>query len=120
MRKFAAVAAVLLFSFSIAVADEFIAVVKKVDGNKVTILKGKKDDAKEVTLTAADNVKVLKGKFNKEDKKIEAGDPIEEGLKNKMFASEKGVFARITTSDDGKITQILVMGGKGGKKKQDK
>ena len=41
--------------------------------------------------------------------KLEAGDPIEDGLKNKMFSSigEKGVQATIVTEDN-KITEIRV------------
>lgn len=114
-------AAVLLFvSFGLVAAEEFAAVIRKVSGNKIDIVKGFGKDKKgeESTLTVADNVKVLKGKFNAETKKLEAGDAIEGGLKNELFTkSEKGVFARITTADDGKVTQIIVGGGKGKKKK---
>jgi len=131
--------------FSFAAAEEFIASIKKVDGDKVTFTKGfggfgkdkKAEKAEEVTLTAAKDIKVTKGKFNKEDKKIEAGEAIEGGLKNEMFTKipekkavdpEKkgkggfggGLFAQITTSEDGKtITAISVMQF-GGKKKDEK
>jgi hypothetical protein len=63
-----------------------------------------------------ENVKVSKGKFNKETKKLEAGDAIENGLKNELFSSGK-TRATFTTNDDGKVTEIVV-GGRGGKKKR--
>jgi hypothetical protein len=134
-----------LFVMSLAVglvaAEEFSAIIKKVDGDKVTFVKFdfknfKKDkdkDAKqeETTLPVAANAKITKGKFNKEEKKVEPGEAIENGLKNELFTKidEKkgkgpfgaGLFARITTSEDGKtITAITItqFGGKG--KKDDK
>jgi hypothetical protein len=121
MRKLVAVAAVLVFGFGVAVADEFGAIIQKVDGNKVTFTKLKKGEkGEEMTLPAAATVKVVKGKKGEEKGKFVAGDAIEGGLKNKMFTTiEKGVFARITTSDDNKtITQIMTIGK--GKKKEDK
>jgi len=63
-------------------------------------------------LTAADNVKVVHGKFNKQTLKIEAGEPIEGGLKSKLFtdAGEKGVpAALITDVGSKKITEVRVL-----------
>jgi hypothetical protein len=50
---------------------------------------------------------------------MKAGDPVEGGLKHKMFTEpgEKGVFAQITTNDKGQITQIMTVEFKGFKKK---
>ena len=111
MRRFVAAITILVIGFSVAMAEEFGATIKKVDGTKITINKStKKDKVDDSTLTVTDNVKVLKGKFDKETKKLEAGDAIEGGLKNEMFSKE--VRARITTNDDGKVTQIIVGGGK--------
>src|SRR5262249_6795291 len=110
----------------------------KVDGDKITFAevkgggkgkggKGKggaieKGDPK--TLPVTSTLKVVKGKFDKETKKMEAGDPIENGLKNDMFTksdSEKGVLATIITDSDNKnSTEIRVGGGRGGKKGKDK
>jgi hypothetical protein len=104
--------------FGFAAAEEFGAIITKVDGNKVSLYKTKKKGAKdgdEITLTADDKVEVAKGKFNKDDKKFVAGDAIEGGLKAEMFKKigEKGIGARIITDDDGKkIKTILIMGGK--------
>ena len=116
MRKILIAAPIILVCFGVALAEEFRGTITKVDGNKITVLKGKKGDAKEVTLTVVENVKVSKGKFNKETKKLEAGDAIENGLKNELFSSGK-TRATFTTNDDGKVTEIVV-GGRGGKKKR--
>jgi hypothetical protein len=84
----------------------------------VTFIKFKKGEkGEEETLPVAEKVKVVKGKFNKEDKKVEVGEALENGLQNERFKNiEKGVFAQIIT-DDGKITEIRVMEFKGFKKK---
>ena len=116
LRKLACVGVVLLFCISIATADEFIARITKIEGNKVTLVKGKKGDTQEMTLPASKSVKVVNAKFNPDTKKLEAGDPIENGLKNEMFTkiSDKGLRATIVTDTDNKnIVEIRV----GGKKK---
>lgn len=109
-RKLMCAVFVMTVSIGLVAADEFGAVVKKVDGDKVTFYKVKKGEkGEDTTLPAAKDVKVAKGKANKDTKKYEAGDAIEGGLKNDLFKSEKGVTVRITTDADNKnITQILV------------
>ena len=70
---------------------------------------GEKGDEK--TLTITESVKVNKGKYNTDTKKLEAGDPIDDGLKNAMFSSigEKGIRATVVTDDDNKkIIEIRV------------
>jgi hypothetical protein len=118
MRKLAFAALATFVCFSLAAAEEFTGLISKVDGNKVTLKKFKRGEkgGEEVTLTAVESVKVVKGKRNAETKKLEAGDSIEGGLKNEMF-SKGNVFATITTNDDGKITQVIAGGGKNRKKK---
>jgi hypothetical protein len=110
LRKLLGVAVLMCVSLGLVYAEEFNARIRKVDGNKIEITKGKKGEkGEDSTLTAADNVKVVKGKFN-EEKKIEAGEALPDGLKNEIFTkSEKGVFARIITNDDGKVTEIRVV-----------
>jgi hypothetical protein len=119
LRKVFAGSLVLVLCVGVAFADELRGVITKVDGNKVTFSQRKKKGEKgeEQTLTAASTVKVVKGKFNKETKKVEAGDAIEGGLKSPAFSNigERGVPATIVT-EGGKITEIRVMGGR--KKKQ--
>lgn len=116
LRKVISALVVLVMCIGITLADEIRAVITKVEGDKVTFteIKGKeKGDSK--TLPVADGVKVLKGKFNKDTKKFEAGDAIEGGLKSELFSKigEKGVGAQIVTDGDNKkITEIRVMGGK--------
>ena len=70
-----------------------------------------------VTLTAAKDCKVSKGKVNKDTKKVEAGDAIGGGLKNEMFSKigEKGISARIT-ADGSTVSELIVIGSK--KKKE--
>ncbi len=123
-RKLFCSLVVMTIAVGFVLADEFQATITKVDGSKITYQKYKKGKGKEkdgdpVTIEAAKDVKVLKGKFDKDAKKFVEGDAIEEGLKAEMFTKateEKGVGARITTSDDNKtVTKIVIAGGKGKK-----
>jgi hypothetical protein len=119
-----------LFGFvGLAMADTFGAIITKVDGGKVTFYKfkfnaeeKKIEKGEKMTLPTATDVKVSSGKFNFQEKKLEAEKPLENGLKNKRFTDipEKGMFASITTSTDNKkITEIIVGGGFKKKKKDD-
>jgi len=121
MRKFAVASAVVLFSVTFVMAEDFNGQVKKVDGDKITVLKrGKKGDkGDEVTLTVAKDAKITKGKFNKETMKMEAGEAIEGGLKNEIF-SKGDVGGRFTTNDAGAVTEIIIFTGKKGKDKNGK
>ncbi len=109
MRKFLAVSIAFTAFLGFAMAEEFGAVLKKVDGNKITVQKNKKGEkGEEVVLTVAEKVKVAKGKVNVETKKVEVGEAIEGGLKNENLA-KGGAFVRLTTNDDNHVTQILVV-----------
>jgi hypothetical protein len=116
LRKVVGAAFVLVLCVGFSLADEIRAIITKVEGNKVTFSEIKnKEKGEPKTLPVADKVKVVKGKFDKETKKIEAGDTIDEGLKNKMFTEigEKGVGALIVTDSGNKhITEIRVLKGK--------
>jgi hypothetical protein len=110
-------AVVLVLGVGVAFADEIRAVITKVDGDKVTFApiegkgKGKGKKGEEKTLLVAKDVKVVKGKFAGKGK-VEAGDELENGLKNEVFSNigEKGILARIfTDSDNKKITEIRVI-----------
>lgn len=109
MLRALAAAFVLFVGVSIVSAEEFFGLITKVEGNKVTITKFKKGEkgGEPVTLTASDSVKVLKGTFNKDTKKFEAGPAVEGGLKNEMFSTGKAL-ARIVTDDTNTITEIRV------------
>src|SRR5262245_27300742 len=127
LRKVLCAAVCLGLCVGITLADEFGAIITKVEGNKVTFSKAKFDpDTKKfeksdpMTLPTADNVKVVQGKFNKDTKKTEACALVEGGLKNKTFTEmpEKGLFATIVTDDGNKkITEIRA--SQFGKKKKD-
>ncbi len=127
MRKAFVAATTLLFTVSLVAADEFSAVIKKVDGNKVTLAKtkrgkkGKGTTGEDVVMTAAEKVKVVKGKYNRDTKSVEAGDPITDGFKNEIF-TKGNVRAQVITDDSGNITEIRVREGrgKGGNKKRKK
>ena len=120
LRKVIGAALVLVLSAGFVFAEEIRAVITKVEGNKVTFapIEGKGKDAKkgeEKTLPVSKDLKVVGMKFNPDTKKAEPGDPIEGGLKHKMFTaiSEKGVRGVIVTDPDNKrITEIRVMGRK--------
>lgn len=117
MKRVVSAVVVLGFFAGLVLADEIRAVITKVDGDKVTFYerKSKTEKGDERTLPVAKDAKIVKGKFNKDTKKVEAGDKIEDGLKDKTFTSigEKGVGALIVTDDDNKtIKEIRVFGGK--------
>ncbi|MHB1422512.1 MAG: hypothetical protein ACYC3I_04820 [Gemmataceae bacterium] len=120
LRKVFAASVILVLTVGVALADELRGAILKVEGHKITFVQRKKGEkGEEKTFTVSKNVKVVKGMFNKETKKMEAGDPIAGGLKHKMFSeiSEKGVPATIVTDND-KITEIRVFGRGKGKKDQ--
>ena len=116
MRKsFAIAAGFTLLSVALCCAEEFRAVITKVDGNKVVFHKVTRGDNKKaekgeaMTLSVAANVKVIKGKFNQETKKAEDGEPLENGLKNEAFSKEANVT--ITTNEGNtEITKIRLSG----------
>ena len=120
-RKVVSAAVIVALCVGITFAAEISGVITKVDGDKVTFaeVKGFGKDAEKgesKTLPVAKDVKVVQGKFNKDTKAIEAGDPLEGGLKNKMFTEigEKGVRATIVTDKDNKtITEIRAFTFKG-------
>jgi hypothetical protein len=117
MRKVIVMGTFLLLSLGLVIAEEHNGIIKKIDGNKMTILVGKKKDADgvEKTFTIDAKVKVAKAKKSADDpKKFEAGDALEGGIKNE--AVKEGAFARITTDKDDKVITHILIGG-GGKKK---
>jgi len=114
LRKVVATALVLVLSVGVVFAEEFQAVITKVEGNKVSFFKleGKGKEAKktgdEITLPAAKDVKVVR-----RTKKGEDPEPIEGGLKHQMFSNirGKGIRAQIVT-DEKEIKEIRIFGGK--------
>jgi len=138
MRKFVCAAVATLMVFGVALAEDYTAVISKVEDGKVTFKKFKlnKEDmttelVDEQTLPTTAGVKVVKGKYDEDTKKMVATDAIEGGLKHgrftrldptrkNKFGFDGGLTATITV-EGGKITQVMVHSGgkgvKGGKKK---
>jgi hypothetical protein len=118
LRKAVCAAAVLVFAFSVATAEEINGRITKIEGGKITVAskydKETKKFAEEKTYPLATNVKVMTAKFNKEEKKVEAGEPLQGGLKNERLQNigERGVRATVITNDAGQVTEILVRQGK--------
>src|SRR5437773_844205 len=105
MRFITATTTMFCLFVGLASASEFFCTIKKVDGNKITLNKSKKDNkVDDETLTAAEKVKVQvgKGTYDKETKKFEFvdGKDVEGGLKSDLFAKE--VRAQVVTDKDGK------------------
>ena len=92
--------------------DEFLALVKKVDGKNVTFTKwslGKKGviNGDQTTLKTTAGLKVTQKTLNKETKKAEI-IPVEGGLENAAF-SRASVLVRIVVDSNNNITEIRLM-----------
>jgi hypothetical protein len=127
MRTIVASGVLVVFSFGVAVADDFFfsasKIEKKGDDWVVTGTKGKKkkgdDEApKEMTFTVSGKVKLFKGtfKFDPDTKKatFEAGDAIEKGFADEAFSAvsnDKKANLYLTTEGD-KVTKVLYMAKK--------
>src|SRR5258707_804192 len=116
-RTFVCAVVAALALACVAVGEEFPAYLPKVENGRVTFVKYKvnKEDKKiekgePATLPAATDIKVGRSKLNKATKKYEVIDALEGGLKNALFADlgPNGVTARITTDDDNR--RILAIG----------
>ena len=136
MLRFVAASFVFVIATAVAPANEFVGFITKFEDGKMTVKKSKGNEPpEEVTLKVADNVKIVRGKVNKDTMKIEAGEAFEGGkdalakqvketaerVKKYIEEGKKGfglgVFASIITEGD-KVTEIRVTGG--GRKKQEK
>jgi poly(3-hydroxybutyrate) depolymerase len=117
MKKFLIAAVCTIAVAGFALADEFSVVITKIDGNKVSYFKADKGqklaDAKEMTSTMAQDVKVLKGKIDTAALKLVTDGPLTAGIKDDVFKSidaKKGLIGRLTPDDkSGEITQIIVL-----------
>jgi len=127
--KMVCASAALLAFVGVALSETYNGFITSVKDGKVTFTPGKfnKEEKKfekgePMTLPVAADVKVSRGMFDKEAKKFKAGDPIEGGLKNAMFEKigDKGLFAAITTDEDNKKITEILIAGFGKKKDKDK
>ena len=107
MRKLIAVAVVFAIGLGIAMADEVRGVIKSVEGDKLVITKRAKKGEKgeEMTYVVPSTAKIVKGTFNKDTKKVEAGDALDGGLKNEMVKA--GAFVTLTVDGD-KVSEVIV------------
>jgi len=108
IRNFACVLVVFAATLGVAAAEQFLADITKVEGNKVTFIKYDGKSEGQVTLPAADNVKVVRGSFVGKNKKVMPGDELKGGLSNERF--KEMLFVQIITDADAKvITEIRVL-----------
>lgn len=122
-RRFVVALVLALAVIGSAVADEFQAIITRVQDGQVTFkrVKGLNDEGRaeydaEKTLPTTKDVKVVKPRYDKEAKKIVNGDPLEGGLDNAAFKDldkkkdVAGVLATLTTDANNKeISQIRVL-----------
>jgi len=121
MRKFVCAAIVTVCTVSVAMAAEFTAAVTKIEGNKITFKRTEKgkvaEDAKEETMTLANDAKVFKGKGKKGVFET-VGDALEKAdytalITKGIEGKKKSANVHITTDADNKqITRILIIQGK--------
>ena len=115
-----AICALVVFAVAVGfvTADEFMAQITRVDGNKITYQKYSKGekDGDAVTIEVASDAKVAEGKRGSGARPYVAGDDVEGGLKNKIFPTapgDKGVTAYMATGDGNKtVKQVLVLRNK--------
>jgi hypothetical protein len=111
LRKIVCALFVLGLSFGMAMGDDLKGKIVKIDDKKVTFQTFDKETKKFGEAKDYDIAKDVKvSKREKKKNKVEVAD----GLKAEAFTkiSDKGLFAQITTSSDGKVTEIVLGGGK--------
>jgi len=119
MRKFVCAAVVAVCAVSFAMADDFTAIITKIDGEKITFKKTKKGEepGAEMTLTLTKDAKIFKGKGKKGVFET-VGDALEKAdytalITKGIEGKAKGAAAYISTDADNKnITRVLLTGGK--------
>ncbi len=107
IRKLVCSVAILGLSLGLALAEEVKGRITKIDDKKVTVVTGKKDDKKTMEYDLAKDCKV--SKMENKAKVELTGDARKEALAN--IDGKKGVFATVTV-DNGKVTEIVLGGGK--------
>jgi len=119
MRKFVCASIFVLVAMSFVVAEEIRVTITKIEDGKTVhyTKKGKKkgDEPIKGTIALSPTAKVVMGTFNKETKKVDAGEAITEGTKADVFKTDKGVPALLVTEGEGDkavVTEIRVLKGK--------
>ena len=119
-RRFVAALVMAFTAVGFAAADEFQAIITKVQDGRVTYkrVKGRNEEGKtqydeEKTLPITKAVKVVKASYDKEARKMVNGDPLEGGLKHDAFTSlgkkkdVAGVFATLITDAGNKNISVI-------------
>lgn len=122
MRKFVAAGVVLLAMFSIALAEEVRVIITKIDGDKVTYFenKGMGEKGPEQTATGFEKAQILKGKGGKGGKVTAVGEALAGDERAAAIKIAEGkTLNGLATIEDKKISKLIVVTGKGGKKKKD-
>jgi len=118
MRKFVCASIFVLVAMSFVVAEEIRVTITKIEDGKTVhyTKKGKKgDEPTKGTIALSPKAKVVMGTFNKDTKKVEAGEAIADGIKADVFKADKGVPALLVTEGEGDkavVTEIRVLKGK--------
>jgi hypothetical protein len=110
LRNVLGALALIVLSVGLVIAEPVKGRITKIADGKITVMVGKKGEAKSNTYELAKDVKVLR---QKDDQKVEA----EGGLKNKALQNideAKGVSATVNVEGN-KVTEIVLAG----KKKKD-
>jgi hypothetical protein len=85
----------------LAAADEFPAYIRKIEDGEVIFEKAKwlgekqSTHGKQFTLPTSKNVKVLVGKPNRQTKKLDPGEPLQDGLKNEKILEAFEEFKKV-------------------------
>ncbi|HYV38153.1 MAG TPA: hypothetical protein VE988_20880 [Gemmataceae bacterium] len=125
MKTFALALVIVVSLASVATAEQFMAIITKIEGKTITFKRGY-DGYKNESADVAANAVIAKGdaKFEIKDSKkkgagtpvlrVTAGDAIKGGLDNEIFTKigkkgEKETGAQLTINEQGQITQILVL-----------
>jgi hypothetical protein len=113
LRNVLGALALIAMSVGLVMAEPVKGRITKIADGKITVMVGKKGEAKANTYELAKDVKVVR---QKDDQKVE----VEGGIKNKQLQNideTKGVFATVNV-DGNKVTEIVLGGGKKKKNNQ--
>src|SRR5262245_7007622 len=102
----------VLATVGLGSAEEARVYILKIEGKRVTAeAVGKKGGTPhEMVFFLKDGVKVVRGTFNKETKKLEPGEAVEGGITNKIFSDK--VSAQVVFDANRTISEIRVLGKK--------
>lgn len=101
----------ILLGIGLAQADEFTAVLVKVNDGKVTFIRSGAKKKKDTTLPVDEKCKIVVAKHDPKLKRIEAGEELAGGLKNPIFEKldQEPIGAMIrTNAENDRIVEMRV------------